>query len=263
MRLLRVTAKTLFTLLDVFLGEYPGPRILIYHQIGAGHGEEMDVPRAVFLEHLEWIEASGGVVRPLAEVLEGGWQDQRQVFVLTFDDGYEDMYTGAFPVLKERGIPFTVYLTTFPTESGRPLAPERRSTPLTWDQVREMHGTGLMTLGAHTHTHVDLRELDADSMRVELDTSDRLIEERTGVKPSHFAYPWGYWSAVADPLVRERYSSAVLGGGIRVRGVEDPHLLHRIPVQLSDGVGFFPHKMKRGQRTEEVVRRLLAGYRGP
>lgn len=264
MRLGRSAAKTMFTALDALLGPYPGPRIVIYHQIGAGHGAELDVSPEAFVRHLDWIEKSGGQIRPFSEAVIGRWKaDPRHHFYLTFDDGYEDMYLGAFPVLKEREIPFILYLTTNPTETGHPLSPHRRSRPLTWDQVREMNDSGLMTLGAHTHTHADLRNLDEKAIASELDTSDDLIEQRTGVRPQHFAYPWGYWSAGGDHLVRARYDSAVLGGGVRMRGVEDPHLIHRIPVQLSDRVLFFRHKMRRGQRTEEFARRLATGYRGP
>ena len=80
--------------------------------------------------------------------------------VLTFDDGFEDVYDNAFPLLRERGIPFVLYLSTLPIETGEPLNlhyPEAR--PLMWDQINEMIDSGLVTVGAHTHTHPDLRTL--------------------------------------------------------------------------------------------------------
>jgi peptidoglycan/xylan/chitin deacetylase (PgdA/CDA1 family) len=261
--ILRVAAKSAFSTIDALRSDFPGPRILIYHQIGAGHGRQMDVDPGTFLRHLDWIEASGGRVRTLPDALrDSNDRDAHRIYVLTFDDGYHDMYVNAFPFLRDRDLPFTLYLTTEPVDSRRGLAPDRESTPLTWRQIEDMLGSGLMTLGAHTHTHPDLRGLPEARVRDELETSDRLIEQHTGVGPEHFAYPFGHWSPVADVVIRERYATAVLGGGGPVRADTDLHRVHRIPVQLSDGTIFFRQKMRHGQRTEEWARRQVARFRG-
>jgi peptidoglycan/xylan/chitin deacetylase (PgdA/CDA1 family) len=261
MTFIRTVAKSAFSTVDLLLGDFPGPRLLIYHQIGAGHGQELDIATEVFGSQLDWLEANGQIVG-LEEALRlRSLPESESSFVLTFDDGYRDMFQNAFPLLAARTIPFTLYLTTGPLEDGIPLAPDR--PPLTWDDVRTMSETGLLTLGAHTHRHVDMRSAGQAQIDEELDTSNRLIEERTGSRPVHFAYPWGYWSAAADSAVRNRYASAVLGGGGSLTGDTDPFLIPRVPVQLSDGLVFFKTKMRRGLRTEEAVRRLLSGYRGP
>lgn len=260
---LRLAAKVGFSVADLVLGPYPGPRLLIYHQIGAGHRREMNVTQGAFTRHLEWLHAHGQVVSLEQAIQEIPLATSPSTFVLTFDDGYRDMYDQAFPVLRRLGLPFTLYLTTDPVESARPLNSDRASHPLTWDQVREMDASGLMTIGNHTHTHRDLRGLSYDEVVADLDEADRLIEARLGRKPRHFAYPWGYWSEAADRAVRARFASAVLGGGLASGPGSDPHRLHRVPIQRSDGIVFFRRKMRRGQRSEEYVRRLVTGYRGP
>jgi peptidoglycan/xylan/chitin deacetylase (PgdA/CDA1 family) len=255
----RLAAKALFSLVDLLRSDFPGPRILIYHQIGAGHGRQMDVRPDVFRRHLDWIEASGGRVVSLADALENaGRPETRSWYVLTFDDGYQDMFTNGFDVLRERQLPFTVYLTTAPTCTGTPLASDRSAHPLSWEHLDEMRASGLMTLGVHTHTHPDLRRISPVAIAHELETSDRIIEENTGVRPRHFAYPWGYSSKPAEEIVSARYDTAVLGGGGPVLVDTERHRIHRIPVQLSDGVMIFKRKMRRGQRTEEWARRLAS-----
>lgn len=262
-RAIRATAKSLFSTIDWVTEPIPGPRILIYHQIGAGHGKQMDLPLELFRKQLDWLGQNGRIVS-LAEALSRRSEPQSMsLYVLTFDDGYEDMFVRGFPLLAERVLPFVLYLATDPVESGRQLAPDRRATPVTWDQVNKMRETGLVTLGAHTHRHIDLRRASANQIEDELLTSNRLIEARTGSVPHHFAYPWGYWSSRADGLVRQVYESAVLGGRKDIGPDTDPYLLHRLPIQQSDGLLFFRAKIRRGQRTEELVRRLLSGYRGP
>ncbi len=134
---------------------------------------------------------------------------------------------------------------------------------MTWDQVRAMADSGLMTLGAHTHQHFDLRHADAGVIERDLASCDELIEARTGLIPRHFAYPFGHWSPTADGIVRHRYDSAALGGTVGVTVGADDHQLFRVPIQLSDTGLFFRSKLKRGLRSEEWMRRRLTRYEGP
>ncbi len=255
---LRKAAKTVFAAADVFYGAFPGPRILIYHQVGVMLGRQMEVSLETFRSHLDIIGKFGEVVDLETAVARRGDPEADHLVVLTFHDGYEDVYRNAFPLLKERGWPFTLYLTTAPIENGEALDPRYPDArPLTWDQVNEMAETGLATIGAHTHTHPDLRRLSSDHLDEELDTSNRLIEQATGVKPRHFTYPWGRWIPEADHSVRERYATATVGGGGPVRADTDPYVLPRIPVQRSDGLRFFERKLRTGLRAEDRARKLI------
>lgn len=254
---LRQLSKAIFAAGDRFLlPQFRGPRILIYHQIGGGSGLEMEVSPGTFKKHLDWLVENGNVVR----LEDASGSDD---VVITFDDGYRSVYDVAFPLLEERGMPFTLFLTTSPLETGEPLRSHPGGHPLTWDMVREMHDSGLMTVGGHTHTHPDFRHLSPSEVEEELDRSNGLIEKRLDTQPRYFAYTWGYWSPTADAAVRRRYEHALLGGPPPFPNVEDPHLLYRIPVQLSDGVRWFSSRIRGGLRWEEAFRRRLRGYRGP
>jgi peptidoglycan/xylan/chitin deacetylase (PgdA/CDA1 family) len=128
--------------------------------------------------------------------------------VVTFDDGYRDTFTTAFPILSGHNIPFTLYVSTERIGSG-----DERF--LDWDQIGIMLESGLLTIGSHTHTHADLRHLDEEEILDEIGEADNIIQRRLGIAPDHFAYPWGYWSEPADRIVRERYDSAALGAASR------------------------------------------------
>lgn len=261
---IRTAAKSLFSLVDLGLGAFPGPRILIYHQIGAGNGKQMDLSLGHFSRHIDHLAGSDLRVIPLDDaVSQRGASDADGTVVLTFDDGYDDMYRNAYPLLRENGLPFTLYVTSEPAETGRPLSDDGKSQPATWDQINEMQESGLMTLGAHTHTHPDFRNLTVAQAEEEIGRSQELIEKRTGQVPRHFAYPWGYWADATDGAVRDTYETATLGGGRPIDANSDLLRLNRIPIQLDDGFAFFKKKLIRGQRTEERIRRKLAGYDGP
>jgi peptidoglycan/xylan/chitin deacetylase (PgdA/CDA1 family) len=257
----RRLGKTLFATADVFLGSWPGPRILIYHQIGAGSGRQMDLAPAVFRGHVDWLQSQGRVVG-LGDALTGAdAQNSQSNYVLTFDDGYADFYENAFPLLRDRGLPFTLYLTTGHVESGEPL--HQGDRPLSWDMIGEMVDSGLVTMGAHTHSHPDLRGLSVGEVEREIEQSNGIIERRTGQVARHFAYPKGYWDPQAETVVRRHYETAVLGAGPPVTAATDHHRIHRVAVQASDGYFFFRRKIRRGMRLEEQVRSLIKGYRHP
>jgi peptidoglycan/xylan/chitin deacetylase (PgdA/CDA1 family) len=257
----RTAAKSVFATADLFLGPWPGPRILIYHQIGAGYGRQMDLAPAIFRGHVDWLQSQGSIVG-LGDALSGADDlDSHRNYVLTFDDGYADFYENAFPYLRDRAIPFTLYLTSGHIETGELLHEGDR--PLTWDMVVEMVESGLVTLGAHTHTHADLRGMTMATVEEEIVRSNELIDARTGHVARHFAYPKGYWDPQAERVVRRYYDTAVLGAGAPVTASTDPYRIHRVAIQAADTYFFFKRKIRRGMRLEERVRSMARGYDHP
>jgi len=261
MSLLRGMSKALFAAGDRLATSPAGPRILIYHQVGTSHGHQMEVTVEAFREQLAWLETEKEVVDIATALSRWDEPGSEQLVVLTFDDGYRDVYTTAFPMLADRGMPFVLYIST--SLVGSPDDVGSAEVPLDWPDISAMADSGLLTLGAHTHSHPDLRSLPSEAVAEELDLSDQMILERLGARPRHFAYPYGFWSETADVPVRERYETAVLGGSPSPSSSPDPHLLHRYPVQLSDGFTWFKQRMAGGFRLEEAVRKRIKGYDGP
>ena len=257
----RRAGKVVFAAADLLLGAWPGPRILIYHQVGKDSGREMEVSSEAFVRQLDWLERDGRIAGLDEALVDPDHPEARETYVLTFDDGYESLYRNAFPVLRDRQLPFVLYLATESIDTGQGLAPG--DTPLTWDQVGEMVQSGLVTIGSHTHRHPDLRDLSADEVEEDLATSNALIEGNLGVAPEHFAYPKGYWAPDAEAAVRRHYRTAVLGAGHPVTGDTDRHRLCRVPIQRTDAQFLFRRKIKRGMRLEELVRSRVKGYRNP
>ena len=221
----------------------------------------MEVTPPDFRSQIEWLDASGEF-SSLDEVVDRLGQSQpSDRWVLTFDDGYRDVFLNAYPLLEKRRIPFTLYLTTSFIESGErfPSGVE----PLRWDDVEAMMSSGLVTIGAHTHTHPDLRQCDREAIDSEIASSNELIGRRLGIMPRHFAYPKGYWSAEAEAAVAANYESATLGAGPPLVAGTHPLRIHRYAIQRADRMIHFRRKVRSGMRLEEKVRRVLRGYEGP
>ena len=234
----RTASKVVFSAADPFFGGFPGPRILIYHQVEAGLGRQMEVTKDAFIAQLEWLDQHGVIVDLDSAVAARGSAHAERRFVLTFDDGYDDFYRNGYPELVRRNMPFVLYLTTGPVETRRPLFPGGQAEPLTWDQVSDMAESGLMTLGAHTHTHLDVRAAsraeieDEPPQRCPHSVAHRYRSPPTS--PTHGAIGPGGRHAGAESLLHRHARD-----GQPNHRSHRPDALNRVAVQLSDGVFFF------------------------
>jgi peptidoglycan/xylan/chitin deacetylase (PgdA/CDA1 family) len=130
-------------------------------------------------------------------------------------------------------------LAAHTVEMGISFVSERGVGAESWHMVENMLESGLKTLGVHSHAYRGLRHLGPSEVEEEVSTSKELIAKRIGVDPRSCAYRWGYWSAVVEPLLPERYATAVLGGPPNPERRPSPNRLHRYPVRLSGGVAPF------------------------
>ena len=193
------------------------------------------------------------------EALDGlGRGDTSPKVVLTFDDGFRDLYDNGFPLLRERGLPFTLYLTTgyvggvMHWEGS--TAHDADALALRWDQVEEMAASGLATIGNHTHGHVRPEQLNVE----ELDRCSEQITSRLGVVPAHFAYTWGVPVPAMEASLRERFRSAATGKLGRNLPTTDLMRLHRVPVRGSDPLDFFAAKLAGHLLPERVYAGIVA-----
>lgn len=246
----------------------PGVVILIYHRVGTGNRSEGDLARRVFARHMAYLRTHyqlGSIdAVERAESQPGG----ADTVIVTFDDGAQNIYEHAFPILYEHKIPATIYVTTKYVEERRPFdfgeygRGVPNTMPLSWGQIGDMVGSGLITIGAHSHTHPDLTRLSAQAIHGELERSRQLIADRLGTMPRHFAYPWARWTERVREIVGQYFfTAAAAGGGKNLPGAFDPLALRRRPVQRTDGDWLFRLKLASYLDGEEYVRNLADRWR--
>ena len=231
------------------LGAARGATLLIYHRVGGGTTNELDVSRDAFRNQVEILTRHDVVSLDAAlDRLDSG--DQRPGFVLTFDDGFADVYHHAWPLLRERSMPFTVYLataymgTTMRWEGS--TAKGTAGQGMTWEQLAELVDSGLCTIGNHTHNHVRPQELTVG----ELDECTATVESRLGITPRHFTYPWGIKVPDLEDQLRVRFRSASTGELGRNLPAADRMRLRRVPVRRTDPDSFFRAKLTGGLGAE-------------
>lgn len=180
--------------------------ILMYHHVSDSTPPSTSISPERFSRHLDFLAEQGYRVLALDELLarlRGGQSLPERSVALTFDDGYRSVYEQAFPLLRERGLPFTLFLNTEPIDQGL-------KGHLDWDQLREMarHGATLANHGLR-HDHMAARKPGEDlgdwrrRVRQDLDQARRRIREETGQDHRLFAYPYGEFTAELQQLVEE------------------------------------------------------------
>jgi peptidoglycan/xylan/chitin deacetylase (PgdA/CDA1 family) len=249
---LRAMTKTILAAAGSFdMGTPCGATLLTYHRVGGGSGDELDVPQAHLETQLDLLLGAGVDVLSLDAALDR--LDAGQVtpsVVLTFDDGFADVYEAAWPLLRERQLPFTLYLAAGLVGGSMrwegSAAASQGAPALTWEQLAEMHATGLCTVANHTLDHARPDVVD----EAQLDRCSELIERWMGTRPAHFAWPWGIDVPGLVPEVRRRFRSAATGVIGRNLPSDDRHTLRRVPVRSTDPPAFFRAKL-RGQLLPE------------
>lgn len=179
--------------------------ILMYHHISTRTPPSTSTSPERFKEHLDLLERDGFQVWPLDRVVQH-LQRRRpmpdKVAVITFDDGFISVYENALPLLKERQLPFTVFINVQPIRERHPLH-------MTWNQLKEaQQAGGIIANHGLTHGHM-IRQLDGESeadwlarMTREIEENQREIEQNLGTAPKLFAFPYGEYNPALQDLIR-------------------------------------------------------------
>ncbi len=169
--------------------------ILMYHHISDNsrwpnddRKKRLTVQPDRLAEQLDYLQRAGYTtitLDDLAAALRTGAPLPNKPVILTFDDGYQDFYTNAYPLLQRYGAKATIYIIS--GWVGRPDI-------MTWDELRTLAASPLITIGAHTRTHPQLAKHSAERSWEELAGSKADLEARLHITVQHLAYPSGNYN---------------------------------------------------------------------
>jgi peptidoglycan/xylan/chitin deacetylase (PgdA/CDA1 family) len=198
---------------------HPPAIILTYHSIGGtGH---FAVDEARFAAELDFLQGRGFetvTVRELAAHVRSGAPLPKKPIALSFDDGLEDAYTRALPMLRARGMRATFFVSSAlvgATAAGR--LSDESGRHLVWPEVLALAQAG-MEIGAHGRTHAHLERLGEPRAREEIVGSKRDLENALGRPIVSMSYPYNAVRAGLRDMVREAGYWVACAGGIHGSG---------------------------------------------
>ncbi len=220
--------------------------ILMYHYVSvppAGadiYRKDLSVVPDLFDAHLTYLHDNGYTVITLDDLLyalaRGDVLPEKPV-ILTFDDGYEDNYTNAFPILSRHEMTGQFFIISDFVNAGR-------EGYMTWPQIEEMSAAG-QGFGSHSRDHPNLSGQDVDYLVWQALGGAEAIQEHLGYHPRWIAYPSGHYDARTIKV----YHSAGYWGGLTT---------HQGATHTSDGVFELERVRVRGSHTPEDLGALLA-----
>ena len=157
--------------------------------------------------------------------------------LITFDDGYADNYTNAYPILRKYGMKATIFVIT--SLMGKPGY-------LTWGQAAEMDASGVVSIESHTVTHGSLTDLTDEQIRYELTEAKHDIEQRLGKEVEFLAYPTGAYNLHIARLVKEAgYKGAFTVRNGNMDRAANFYAIERVPIfHMADTFASFLERIK-------------------
>jgi peptidoglycan/xylan/chitin deacetylase (PgdA/CDA1 family) len=175
------------------------------------------------------------------EIIRNPAAHKQKYAVITFDDGYEGVYTEAFQVLHRHEWSATIFLV-----ADKVNAPAHTSFPyLRSPQLKEMIRYGF-EMGSHSYHHQDLTSLEgSEALKKEIQDSKFRLEDIVGNEVRHFCYPQGKWNEPIETLVRRAgYQSACSTDLGRWHEEQDLFHLKRISIPYRQSLPQFLYRLE-------------------
>lgn len=180
--------------------------ILVYHNFSKTKEDLMMVKKQKFEQQMSYLKNNGYTVITLDEFfdfLEYRKQLPKKAVVLTFDDGWQGVYTIAFPILKKYGFPATLFVYTDLINGN--------NKTLSWAQVAELDKGGV-DIQCHTKTHRNLNKIKANEslekyvtdVKNEINQSTSIIKKKLNKDVKYLAYPYGDTNNVVIAFLKQK-----------------------------------------------------------
>lgn len=183
-----------------------GPTVLIYHRFGDERYPTTNISLASFREQLSYLKTNRYQVLPLAILIRSLAEKKSlpaRAVVITIDDGYRSVYENAWPLLREYGYPFTVFVYVRATDN-------HHHDYMSWDQIRELQDAGV-DFQSHSYGHYrfggrppEMSEKTFQKwIRDDFTKSASIMERELGRRPRAIAAPYGEYNRTVIATARQ------------------------------------------------------------
>lgn len=186
-----------------------GIPVFMYHKISPnsspGASEKMRLTPEKFDKEMHYLYRKGyQAIAPgeLVDYCQGKLPGERKKIIISFDDGYRDNFTYAFPILQKYKFKAIIFLVSGLMESSSKWDESGPEPLMSWEEARKMQEEGII-FGSHGHNHRLLPSLSREEAMHEIAASKVLIEKKLHQPIHFFSYPWGKFNQEVKDIVKE------------------------------------------------------------
>ncbi len=178
--------------------------IFVYHRFGDERYPSTNTSIKELKKEFEYLKKNGYEVIPLKKLVQA-LKKRKKIpnnwVVLTIDDGYKSFYENAFEIFKEYDYPFTIFVSTKPSEN-------RYGDFMSWEQINDCSNYG--EIGLHSHSHPHLTRLSDEKIKKDTKKAIEIFQKRLGYKPKYYAYPYGEYDDRVKKVIKSFGFEAIL-----------------------------------------------------
>ena len=168
---------------------------IMYHRFDESKYPSTNIQLEIFKQQLEIIQKEGiKFVHPKNFIESLSQNKSERKILLTVDDGLLSFYKNAWPILKQKKIPFILFVNTREVGSYNYM---------NWDQILELHRSENVEIGNHSHSHEYLVDEDSETIKKDISKSIEIFKNKLGSNSDFFSYPFGEYSAEFKNIIKD------------------------------------------------------------
>ena len=172
----------------------------MYHRFDENKYPSTNIQMEVFLKQIQLIkDLNYSFIHPEDFEKNFNIPKKQKKILITVDDAFQSFYEVAWPFLKENRIPFILFVSTEPVGNRGYM---------TWEQIREVEKEKFAVIGHHSHSHEYLIDKSNEVFKEDIETANRIFNEKIGYVPSLFSYPFGEYSEFMRDYISKKFTYA-------------------------------------------------------
>ena len=172
----------------------------MYHRFNENKYPSTNIQMDIFEKQMEIIkEQDYEFYDPKNFVKEFEKIKENKKILITIDDAFKSFYTEAWPFLKEKKIPFILFVSTEPIG---------KYGYMNWDEIKEIDNSEFGYIGHHSHTHEYLIDMSDKEFENDIETATKIFKNQLGYVPNIFSYPFGEYSLYMKKYISKNFKIA-------------------------------------------------------
>jgi len=172
----------------------------MYHRFNENKYPSTNIQMDIFEKQMEIIKEQGyEFYDPKNFVKEFEKIKENKKILITIDDAFKSFYREAWPFLKEKKIPFILFVSTEPIG---------KYGYMNWDEIKEIDNSEFGYIGHHSHTHEYLIDMSDKEFENDIETATKIFKNQLGYVPNIFSYPFGEYSLYMKKYISKNFKIA-------------------------------------------------------